>query len=93
MNKEIQLSDNELIQSFQDGNSRAFDALLERHQNRIYNAIFFMVKDSYLAEDLFQEILIKVIDNLKQKNMPKKVNFYLGLYALLTILLWTILEK
>ena len=86
MNKEIQLSDNELIQSFQDGNSRAFDALLERHQNRIYNAILFMVKDSYLAEDLIQEILIKIIDNLQQKSIQKKVNFYLGLYASLTTL-------
>ena len=75
MNKEIQLSDNELIQSFQDGNSRAFDALLERHHNRIYNAIFFMVKDSYLAEDLFQEILIKVIDNLKQKKYAEEGKF------------------
>ncbi len=75
MNKEIQLSDNELIQSFQDGNSRAFDALLERHQNRIYNAILFMVKDSYLAEDLFQEILIKVIDNLTQKKYAEEGKF------------------
>ena len=75
MNKEIQLSDNELIQSFQDGNSRAFDPLLERHHNRIYNAIFFMVKDSYLAEDLFQEILIKIIDNLTQKKYSEEGKF------------------
>ena len=75
MNKEIQITDNELIQSFQDGNSRAFDALLERHQNRIYNAILFMVKDSYLAEDLFQEILIKIIDNLQQKKYSEEGKF------------------
>ena len=75
MNKEIQLSDNELIQSFQDGNSRAFDTLLERHQNRIYNAILFMVKDSYLAEDLIQEILIKIIDNLQQKKYSEEGKF------------------
>ena len=72
MNKQIQLTDNELIQSFQQGNSRAFDALLERHQNRIYNAILFMVKDSYLAQDLIQEILMKIIDNLQQKKICRR---------------------
>ena len=65
MNKTVQLTDNELIQLFQEGNTRAFDALIDRHQERIYNAILFMVKDSYLAEDLIQDIFIKIINNLK----------------------------
>lgn len=75
MNKVLELTDNELIQSFQDGNSRAFDALLERHYERIYNTILFMVKDSYLAEDLIQEIFIKIIDNLKQKKYNEEGKF------------------
>ncbi|MFM2439507.1 MAG: hypothetical protein RLZ16_504, partial [Bacteroidota bacterium] len=75
MNKVLELTDNELIQSFQDGNSRAFDALLERHHERIYNTILFMVKDSYLAEDLIQEIFIKIIDNLKQKKYNEEGKF------------------
>ena len=75
MNKVIELTDNELIQSFQDGNSRAFDALLERHYERIYNTILFIVKDSYLAEDLIQEIFIKIIDNLKQKKYNEEGKF------------------
>jgi RNA polymerase sigma-70 factor (ECF subfamily) len=66
MNKTVQLNDNELIQQFQEGNTRAFDTLIDRHQERIYNAILFMVKDSYLAEDLIQDIFIKIIHNLKQ---------------------------
>ncbi len=65
MNKAVQLNDNELIQLFQEGNTRAFDALIDRHQERIYNAILFMVKDSYLAEDLIQDIFNKIIHNLK----------------------------
>ena len=75
MNKVLELTDNELIQSFQDGNSRAFDALLERHHERIFNTILFMVKDSYLAEDLIQEIFIKIIDNLKQKKYNEEGKF------------------
>jgi RNA polymerase sigma-70 factor (ECF subfamily) len=65
MNKTVQLTDNELIQLFQQGNPRAFDVLIDRHQERIFNAINFMVKDSYLAEDLIQDIFIKIIGNLK----------------------------
>ena len=65
MNKTVQLTDNELIQLFQHGNPRAFDILIDRHQERIFNAINFMVKDSYLAEDLIQDIFIKIIGNLK----------------------------
>ncbi|MFN5987110.1 MAG: RNA polymerase sigma factor [Chitinophagaceae bacterium] len=75
MNKVLDLTDNELIQSFQEGNTRAFDALLDRHQERIYNTILFMVKDSYLAEDLIQEIFIKIIDNLKQKKYNEEGKF------------------
>ena len=61
MNKVVELTDNELIQSFQGGNTRAFDALIDRYQEKIFNTILFMVKDSYLAEDLIQEIFIKII--------------------------------
>ena len=75
MNKVLDLTDNELIQSFQEGNTRAFDALLDRHQDRIYNTILFMVKDSYLAEDLIQEIFIKIIDNLKQRKYNEEGKF------------------
>ena len=75
MNKVLDLTDNELIQSFQEGNTRAFDALLDRHQERIYNTILFMVKDSYLAEDLIQEIFIKIIDNLKQRKYNEEGKF------------------
>ena len=75
MNKVVELTDNELIQSFQGGNTRAFDALIDRYQEKIFNTILFMVKDSYLAEDLIQEIFIKIIDNLKQRKYAEEGKF------------------
>ncbi|NCW12733.1 MAG: sigma-70 family RNA polymerase sigma factor [Chitinophagia bacterium] len=75
MNKALLLSDNELIESFQAGNTRAFDTLIDRYQEKIYAAILFMVKDSYLAEDLIQEIFIKIIDNIKQKKYAEEGKF------------------
>jgi len=75
MNKTVLLSDYELITSFQQGNTRAFDILIDRYQEKIYNTILFMVKDSYLAEDLIQEIFIKIIDNIKQKKYAEEGKF------------------
>ena len=75
MNKALLLSDNELIESFQAGNTRAFDTLIDRYQEKIYTTILFMVKDSYLAEDLIQEIFIKIIDNIKQKKYAEEGKF------------------
>ena len=75
MNKALLLSDNELIESFQSGNTRAFDTLIDRYQEKIYAAILFMVKDSYLAQDLIQEILMKIIDNLQQKKYAEEGKF------------------
>ena len=75
MNKAVLLSDNELIESFQAGNTRAFDTLIDRYQEKIYTTILFMVKDSYLAEDLIQEIFIKIIDNIKQKKYAEEGKF------------------
>jgi RNA polymerase sigma-70 factor (ECF subfamily) len=75
MNKTVQLNDNELILQFQQGNTRAFDALIDRHQERIYNAILFMVKDSYMAEVLIQDIFIKIINNLKQNKYNDEGKF------------------
>lgn len=75
MNKAVLLSDNELIEAFQAGNTRAFDTLIDRYQEKIYNTILFMVKDSYLAEDLIQEIFIKIIDNIKQKKYAEEGKF------------------
>ena len=75
MNKVLDLTDNELIQSFQEGNTRAFDTLLDRHQERIFNAILYMVKDNFLAEDFIQEISIKILNNLVQKKYNEEGKF------------------
>lgn len=60
------LSDQELIKLFISGQDSAFDQLLKRTKDKVYTSIYIMVKDQYLAEDLFQETFIKVIDTLRQ---------------------------
>ena len=59
-------SDNFLIKQFRKGNSKCFDQLLERYKQRVFSYIFQMVKDHDNANDIFQEVFIKVIKSLKK---------------------------
>lgn len=58
-------TDNELIQNFQDGDLNALETLVLRHKDKMYTSILFLVKDKYLAEDIFQDSLIKIIDTIR----------------------------
>lgn len=60
------LTDQELINSYLSGNDRAFETLLNRHKNKIYTSIYLFVKDTAKAEDIFQEVFIKIIDTLRK---------------------------
>ena len=58
-------TDHELIQDFQDGDLYALETLILRHKEKMYTSILFLVKDKYLAEDIFQDVLIKIIDTIR----------------------------
>jgi len=60
-----QSSDSQLIQSYVAGNEEAFAILLQRHQEAIFKFIYNKVKEADLANDLFQEAFVKVIQKLK----------------------------
>ena len=58
-------TDHELITDFQDGDLNALETLILRHKEKMYTSILFLVKDKYLAEDIFQDVLIKIIDTIR----------------------------
>ena len=58
------LTDQKLIQLYLDGNSEALSCLVSRYKDKIYTSIYLLVKDKYLAEDIFQDTFIKVIDTI-----------------------------
>jgi RNA polymerase sigma factor (sigma-70 family) len=60
------LNDQQLIALYLEGDERAFELLLGRHQQKIYTSIYLFVKDQSLAEDIFQEVFIKIIDTLRK---------------------------
>jgi RNA polymerase sigma-70 factor (ECF subfamily) len=58
-------TDNELIQLFREGNLDALEMLVLRHKDKLYTSILFLVKDKYLAEDIFQDVFIRIIDTMR----------------------------
>ena len=48
------------------GENRAFDELLARNQQKLYNYILFVVHDPELANDVFQDTFVKVITKLQE---------------------------
>lgn len=62
--KTVQSPDHALIQMYLAGDSEALSNLFDRYKNKIFTSILLLVKDKYLAEDLFQDTFIKIIDTL-----------------------------
>jgi RNA polymerase sigma factor (sigma-70 family) len=60
------LSDQQLIKNYQEGNENALSELVNRYKEKIYTSIYLLVKDKYLAEDIFQEVFIRIIDTLRE---------------------------
>lgn len=60
------LNDQALITQYLAGEDRAFEELLGRHQQKIYTSIYLFTKDHSQAEDIFQEVFIKIIDTLRR---------------------------
>lgn len=58
------LQDQELISKFRGGETLALSCLVDRYKDKIFTSIYLLVKDKYLAEDIFQDTFIKVIDTL-----------------------------
>ena len=68
-------TDNQLIASFQQGNNHALETLINKHKDRIFTSILILVKDKYLAEDLFQDLFIKIIDTLRDNRYNEEGKF------------------
>ena len=65
----------QLISSYLKGNHSSLQILIKRHQNRLYSYIFLLVKDKQLADDVFQDTYVKVINTLKQGNYRDEGKF------------------
>jgi RNA polymerase sigma-70 factor (ECF subfamily) len=63
MNKMI--TDYELILRFIKGEQSCFEHLINRHKNKVFAYISLYIRDQSLAEDIFQDTFLKVIQSVK----------------------------
>jgi RNA polymerase sigma-70 factor (ECF subfamily) len=61
-----QMSDEDLVIAYAQGDNAAFDILLNRYKSDIYSYIYFIVRNKEAAEDIFQETFVKAIITIKQ---------------------------
>jgi len=73
--KSIALTDNELITRYVDGDENALKLLITRHQKKVFSYILMSVRNRELAEDIFQDTFIKVINTLKSDNYKEEGKF------------------
>ncbi|MBW7932721.1 MAG: sigma-70 family RNA polymerase sigma factor [Gemmatimonadaceae bacterium] len=69
--------DNQLVNAYLDGASLAFNELVERYQTRLLNFIYRTVGDRERAEDLVQEVFIRVHRHLARFDQSKKFSTWI----------------
>ena len=74
------LNDAALMARFQDGDSRAFEVLLRRHRKPVYNFILRSVRSQATAEDLLQEVFLRVIRSAK--SFRREAKFTTWVYSI-----------
>jgi RNA polymerase sigma factor (sigma-70 family) len=69
------LNDHELILLYLSGDVPAFTALVERYKQRVFTSVLLLVKDRYLAEDIFQETFIRILKKLHEDKYAEDGKF------------------
>lgn len=69
------LSDNELVQLYINGNEQSLAILIQRHKRKIFSYIYIITRDKTLSEDVFQDTFFKVIQTLKRGQYNEEGKF------------------
>jgi RNA polymerase sigma-70 factor (ECF subfamily) len=71
------ITDSEVVQSFLDGDQRAFGELVRRYDNRLINFVYRTVGDRERAQDLVQETFVRVYRHLERFDQSKKFSTWI----------------
>ena len=69
------LTDEQLVKAYAQGSNEAFDTLLKRHQDRIFNYILRIIKNEDIANDIFQETFVKAIQTIRNGRYTENGKF------------------
>ena len=68
-------SDKDLVTNYLKGDNSSFEFLLNRHKNKVFSYIISKVKNRDLAEDIFQDTFVKVINSLQKGRYNEEGKF------------------
>ena len=71
------MGDSEVVSSFLAGEERAFEELVSRYQVRLLNFIYRTIGDRDRAEDLVQEVFIRVYRHIARFDRSKKFSTWI----------------
>ena len=66
------MTDEELAMEYMSGNDYAFDKLLERYKEKVFKYIFSMTREKSTAEDIFQDVFVRIIVGLREGKYTSK---------------------
>lgn len=70
-----QRTDQELVRLYAAGDEAGLEVLIDRYKTKLYTSIYLLVKDEPLAEDIFQDTFIKVINTLRSGRYNEEGKF------------------
>jgi RNA polymerase sigma-70 factor (ECF subfamily) len=71
------LDDAGVVRTFLDGDARAFTELVLRYQSRLLNFVYRTIGDRERAEDLVQEVFVRVYRHLARFDQSKKFSTWI----------------
>lgn len=74
------MDDSAIIRQVQRGNVNAYAILVRRYHNNLLSFIFRIIKDAHLAEDIGQEVFLKVYKQLDRFDADAGTPFVAWLY-------------
>ncbi len=75
-------TDHELVELYLKGNEKGLETLLQRHKSKLFSSILVIVRDRALAEDVFQDTFLKVIQTLKKGQYNEEGKFLPWVYRI-----------
>lgn len=75
MEEKNEMTDEQLAISYMAGDNKAFDELLRRYKNKVFSSIYNIINDRLAAEDVFQDIFIRIIVGLRENRYTSKGYF------------------
>ena len=93
MNISSKLSDREIISLYINGKESALNIIINRHRSRIFGYILSKVRDKDTAEDIFQDVFIKIINSLKKGKYNEEGKFIVWAMTITHNLIMDFLEK